>query len=143
MYHSYFSLKIIGFICSSFKMSPKVILKCKLLFSKKKYGKSFKILSGNSQLQIMGLFRRDHSLQIRGLSQAKSIDIFLISPQKHMFLDLISHLSEALLMSTHNMFLWRNKKILAGYPLLSGAMRDCYFLSKSIRSTQRKCLGQA
>ena len=31
-------------------------------------------------------------------------------------------LAEALLISTHNMFLWRNKKILCGYPLLSVAM---------------------
>ena len=38
----------------------------------------------------------------------KVLIFFLISPQKHMLWVLIT---EALLMSTHNMFSWRNKKI--------------------------------
>ena len=46
-------------------------------------------------------------------------DIFLITPQKHMFLVSL----EALLMSTHNMcFCGEIRKLLCGYLLLSGAV---------------------
>ena len=57
------------------------------------------------------------------LFQSKSIDIFLISPQKHMlWYSLV--LTEVLLMSTHNIcFCWEIKKLLTWYPLLSRPMQ--------------------
>ena len=57
-------------------------------------------------------------LQIRQFFRLKSIDIFLISVQKHV---VGTHYGEALLLSIHNIpihgEIW---KILSGYPFLSG-----------------------
>ena len=61
--------------------------------------------------------------------QLKSMDVFLISPQKHVVGTHLKYLWEALLMSTHNLFLWRNMKnkknldtpLIWSYGLLSSA----------------------
>ena len=65
-------------------------------------------MSHNLNKCILGLDKSRYQVNIFLISRCQ-VNIFLISPQKHV---VDTHLKcLALLMSTHNMFSWRNKKI--------------------------------